>query len=621
MPNVIALDYETYYKKADYSVRDLGNWGYCRDSRFDAYLLSVTDGSESWVGHPREFNWDAIAPEDLLIAHNAAFDSAVTRRLTELGIAPDLKNRWQCTANLASFISSTRSLAGAVFVLEGRRIDKGIRDWMSGKTWADAVAAGKAKSMEEYALADTVECWNLWNKYSSRWPKFEQELSSLTMTQCARGVAINTELLEEYRTRLALVVFNLGQSFPWVTRGQKPTSPLAIAEECRTVGIPTPPVKKDDEEGFNDWERTFGPQFPWVRGVGQWRQLNKLLATLETIRGRLRPDGTIDFSLLYFGAHTGRWSGGGGGLNLQNLRKVPLYLKDNCLVTPPDNLSPKDFKDWAAANTDYVMDIRGLFVARPGKKFIIADLSQIEPRVLAWLTGNAELLGMLKSGMSIYEAFARVSMGWKGGNLKKENPDLYQLAKIQVLGLGYGCGWEKFITIAAGYGVNLTDEKSKELVALFREQNPRITGLWRTLDDAYRSSDGGDFTMSLPSGRALVYRDVRRDVRSKRNPETGKYEKRFVFTAAIGEKRVENYGGKLTENLVQATARDVFGEHLLDLEKNVGDVIFHVHDEAIVEVDPDVTTKDVEHVMSRCPDWLEGCPVSVEARETTRYLK
>jgi hypothetical protein len=616
----ICLDFETVYKKSEYSVRELGNWKYTHDDRFDPYLLSVFDGSEGWVGNPADFNWDALAGSTLL-AHNAAFERAICARLAELGRAPRLDNPWQCTANLTSFLASTRSLDKALRVLEGKPISKSIRDWMSGKTWADAVDAGKADELAQYALDDAKECWGLWDKYGHRWPQFERDLSELTMRQCARGVAINTDLLTEYRMILQEVIWHLERSLPWTERGAAPTSPIAVAEQCKEAGIPAPPVKTHDEEGFDKWLATYGPQYSWVYGVGNWRQLGKLLASLDTIQERLRPDGTIDFSLLYFGGHTGRWSGGGSGLNMQNLRKVPLFLKNRQLVAPPTGLGKKAFADWQSASTDYALDVRKLFVPRAGKKFILCDLSQIEPRCLAWLTGNSELLQMLGSGMAIYEAFARVSMGWTGGELSTENADLYQLAKIQVLGLGYGCGWEKFITIAAGYGVALDEPKSRELVEKFRENNPKITALWRSLDDAFRESVNDHFVLTLPSGRSLTYRNVLREVRSKKNRTTGKWEPRFVFTAEVGDKRVETYGGKLTENLVQAVARDVFGGHLLELEKSIGDVIWHVHDEAITEVDCNVKPSDVEQVMSVCPDWLEGCPVGAKAKEAPHYLK
>lgn len=618
----ITLDYETYYKKKEYSVKDLGNWRYCHDDRFDPYLLSVWDGSEGWVGDPKNFNWDSLNGSTL-IAHNAGFERAVTGRLVELGQAPAsvLDQEWHCTANMTSYLCGERALANAVKVLEKRNLDKGVRDEMNGRNWAQAVEAGLADKLAQYALDDSKEAHALWTKYSHLWPQNERDLSELTMRQCSRGVQINVELLEQYRVILQEVIFNLERSLPWTERGAKPTSPKAIAEQCRIVGIPAPPVKTHDEEGFIVWEATYGPKYSWVYAAGQWRSLGKLLSSLDTIKERLRPDNTIDFSLLYFGGHTGRWSGGGSGLNFQNFRKVPIYIKDMRLVIPPDGLSAKESKDWVAANTDYQLDIRKLLIPRPGKKFILSDLSQIEPRVLAWLTGNQVMLDLLASGMSIYEAFARVSMSWRGGVLKKENPEMYNLAKIQVLGLGYGCGWEKFITIAAGYGVNLVEAESRQIVTTFREQNTPITDLWNKLDNAFRRSVNSDFVMELPSGRAMTYRNVLRTSRLKKDRETGKFKPTLVYTAEIGSDRCELYGGLLTENLVQAASRDVFGEHVLNLENNLGDCIWTVHDEAIMEVDPDVTTKDVEALMSVTPEWIPGLPVTAEAQEAPHYMK
>jgi hypothetical protein len=618
--NTIALDYETFYSK-DYSIRDLGNWRYCHDAEFDPYMLSIFDGERKWVGHPEEFNWDALRGSRI-IAHNAAFDGSVTDRLIEDGLVPPWVRAelpWQCTANLSSHTASVRSLADSIKVLYGRNVSKGMRDYMKGKHWPQAIADGKAKDLQDYAISDVVECHRLWTDHSPKWSQFEQDLSSLTMKQCARGVAINTELLDEYRSVLQEVIYNLVKSFPWVARGAKPTSPIAIAEQCAMAGIPAPPVKTHDEEGFVLWESTYGPRFPWVYGAGQWRSLGKLLSSLDTVKERLRPDGTIDFSLLYFGGHTGRWSGGGSGFNLQNLRKVPLYLKDRHMVDPPTGLTFDDMELWVEQATDYALDIRKILVPRAGKKFIMADLAQIEPRVLAKLTDNRALLDLIKSGMNIYEAFARTSSGWTGGVLKKENPDMYKLSKIQVLGLGYGCGWEKFISIAAGYGISLTEETSRELVDKFRSGTPGIPEFWATLDAAFRRSVGGNFSMDLPSGRSLNFRDIRCETRSKKNSKTGKFEKRTVYVCGIGLDREESYGGKLSENITQAISRDVFGTHLLELEKQIGDVIFHVHDEAIVETDLDVKVADVEHVMAKSPDWWNDLPVEAEGKEGTCY--
>jgi DNA polymerase bacteriophage-type len=127
--------------------------------------------------------------------------------------------------------------------------------------------------------------------------------------------------------------------------------------------------------------------------------------------------------------------------------------------------------------------------------------------------------------------------------------------------------------------------------------------------------------MTLPSGRKMVYSKVRGEKRLKPNHETKKPEWQDVYTAEVGGKRYQNYGGKLTENIVQAVARDCFGEHLIRLEDAGCRVLFSVHDEAVCEVDQSVTAKDVEEIMSYCPEWLKGCPIAAEAKEVECYQK
>jgi len=244
-------------------------------------------------------------------------------------------------------------------------------------------------------------------------------------------------------------------------------------------------------------------------------------------------------------------------------------------------------------------------------------------------------------------------MGWTGGDMKKEAKDLYALAKARVLGLGFGCGAEKFIAVAqamAGLDITVgdpewieaTNEKgdicldkegkpillpgrgsnSKRIVKEYRESNPKIVALWKKLDTDFKNSVGGCYEMELPSGRSMRYLDVKRECRTVKDPETGEHKRKWIVTAMIGNRRFSLYGGLLTENLVQATARDVFSEHLLKLQDASGiDVLFTVHDEAVVEADEGVTVKDMEHIMSQAPDWAPGLPVAAEVLETPHYLK
>lgn len=477
--DVVAIDFETPYSK-DFSVVDLGYDRYARDPRCVPYMVSICDGKETWAGHPDDFDFDMLEGK-VLLSHNQAFDSEIVLGAVERGLFTFPKvAAWHCTANMASYLWNVRSLADAVRVGLGVGVDKGVRDRAKGKSWAEIQAEGWAEEMRTYARLDAQHCWTLWNEHGHKWPDWERRLSQLTIDQGRHGVQIDVERLDDYMADLGRVIFTAQSNLPWIERGRPPASPLGMAEECRAAGIPCPPVKAHDPEAAEEWEETYAPKFKWVMGVRNLRKAKKALATMETIKLRLRPDGTVAFSLKYFGAHTGRWAGD-AGWNLQNQPKSPLFINpDGTFELDPKHLKclseAFDRGDWDRSPPEETpvkaLDIRGLIAARPGHKLAMSDLAQIEPRVLNWMCGNTVLLDLVASGMSIYEAFARSAMGWTGGDLKKEDKKLYQLAKIQVLGLGYGCGWDKFITIAAAYDIDLTEEDEK--YALFAATDGKI---------------------------------------------------------------------------------------------------------------------------------------------------
>lgn len=461
--DVVAIDFETPYSK-DFSVVDLGYDRYAHDPRCVPYMVSVSDGKENWAGHPDDFDFGMLEGK-VLLSHNQAFDSEIVLGAVERGLFKFPKvAAWHCTANMSAYLWNVRSLADAVRVGLGLGVDKGVRDRAKGKSWAEIQAEGWAEEMRTYARLDAQHCWNLWNEHGHKWPEWERRLSTLTIEQGRKGVQIDVERLNDYMSELGRVIFVAQSNLPWMERGRPPASPLGMAEECRAANIPCPPVKIHDPEAAEAWEEKYAPQFSWVMGVRNLRKAKKALATMETIKLRLRENGTVAFSLKYFGAHTGRWSGD-SGWNLQNQPKSPLFIKpDGTFELDSIRIKGMDaafdigrIGEWGVK----ALDVRGLICARAGHKLAMSDLAQIEPRVLNWMCGNTALLDLVASGMSIYEAFARTSMGWTGGDLKKEDKKLYQLAKIMVLGLGYGCGWEKFITIAAAYDIDITAEDEK----------------------------------------------------------------------------------------------------------------------------------------------------------------
>jgi hypothetical protein len=266
--------------------------------------------------------------------------------------------------------------------------------------------------------------------------------------------------------------------------------------------------------------------------------------------------------------------------------------------------------------------------------------------VLAWVAGNTKFLELVAAGQSPYEAHARASMKYEDPRkLEDVDPLMYKLAKARVLGLGYGCGWEKFITVAYSMArlditkddpefIDVTDPltgrvtkesgygfHSKQIVKEYRDANPEIKALWKRLNEALISSVGSDFIMTLPSGRKMRYEDVRATLTLEKDAVTGKPKRSWKYTAMSDARRRHFYGGKLTENLIQAASRDAFGVHVVRMEDKGWTNLFSSHDEAILEVDQDVSKKDVEKEMSYCPEWLRGCPIAAKAKEVQRYLK
>jgi hypothetical protein len=657
----VALDYETFYSpKLKYSVKTMIAEQYCRHDLFDPYMIAASDGSTCWAGHPKDFYWPAVENK-LGLAHNSYFDESVTAEMDRRGMKPGHNpSQWHCTANLTSFLCNRRSLDQAVEHLYGVKLDKSMRSDAKDKRWQD-FSETEQKAMLDYARRDAYWCWKLWNDHSHKWPTLERRLSQLTVAQGRRGVQINVDLLDQYICQTHEMKMNTEEQIPWIKDADdeewedfktKPTSTKCIAEQCRRKNIPCPPTKSDDEEGYQLWEDTYHKDHPWIMAVSAWRSINKLYRTFVRVKERLRDDGTLPFGLKYFGAHTGRWSGD-AGVNFQNMRKIPVFCNEFGLMEMNEKRCIKavehydeigQWPEWVR----WAIDFRNLVMPRPGTKMIVSDLSQIEPRVLAWLCGDTKMLELLQAGFGPYEAHARASMDWVGGKLKDENKALYALAKARVLALGYGAGWEKFIKMAMTLaGLDITEgdpefewianprtgvleqkpgfgKRSREIVKDFRAQNPLISGesgIWKTLDKKFKESVGSDFTMNLPSGRKMIYSRVRCERRVKPNSDTGKPEWEHVYTCDIGGKRTKSYGGKLTENITQAVARDVFGEHLIAMEDNGWTNLFSVHDEAVLEVDESVTAKDVEHAMSKCPDWLKGCPIAAEAKEVEFYCK
>lgn len=474
MQKIIALDTESFYS-ADFGLQVLGTHKYATDPRCDVYMLSVADGTESWAGHPRDFNFDSLNGA-ILLSHNSAHDQAIYLGQKDRGLWPKIDfKEWHCTANMSAYLCNRRSLAEASEFLLEKRVAKGMRDYMKGKTWDDAVREGKSEELLQYARTDAELCHELFARHGHRWPEWERRLSALTIEQGRRGVHLHQDRLEAGILLLQRVILEATDKLPWVKTGRAPASPHGVAEACRASGIPCPPVKAHNADAAAEWEEQYAGTQPWIKALKDMRKAKKTLATLETMKERLREDGTIGFSLKYCGAISKRWAGD-AGINFQNFNREPLFIRpDFTLEDNRDTVS--GLMSRFEKNPDdpelHCIDVRGLLLPPPGKKIGAVDLAQIEPRALNTLVENDALLDKIRAGFPIYEAHARTVLGWTGGRLKDENKKLYARAKCEILGLGYGAGWEKFITIAKTMG-GLDLCVDDEAVALSQSKDGKI---------------------------------------------------------------------------------------------------------------------------------------------------
>lgn len=292
---------------------------------------------------------------------------------------------------------------------------------------------------------------------------------------------------------------------------------------------------------------------------------------------------------MYWGGHTGRFSGSGGNLNLQNLPREELFG----------------------------VNLRHMIRAPKGRRLVVVDLSQIEVRTLCWLAKDKETLQEIADTEDIYEAFGiRMSLWSKDrGSLKAKDPKLRHKVKAIVLGCGYGAGAKKF---ASMYDMPL--KEAEEAVQLYRTRLHKVPKFWRKINNTLRScyNTHVPFEGKLPSGRAINYgktKLVRQNNQTTHQAIVSRNGKRLPMKL---------WGGVVAENMSQGLARDIFSDMLLRLEAEGIRPIFHVHDEVIIECDEGEAEMVLEKtigIMSTPPAWISDIPLAAEGQILTHYQK
>lgn len=342
---------------------------------------------------------------------------------------------------------------------------------------------------------------------------------------------------------------------------------------------------------------------PTVRQVLELRQELALVAAKKYTAAleRVSADGRLRGSFQFFGAHTGRWAG--RGVQLQNL---PSATMDSEADTHAAIL---DLKMGLGATAHSLKAlVRAMFVG----PFTVVDYSAIEARVVAWLAGEQWALDAFADGRDIYVETAERM----GGLTRKEG-------KVAVLALGYNGG----INSLRVMGAEGDDRKLQYLVTQWRDANRHIVEMWAEMGEAFRyggavgqrmtiEKDGADRLLRLPSGRAVVYHDLKS--RWKETPFGRRQVISFADPKGPGF-RQDTYGGKLTENVTQAVARDILAEALVRLHTQGYELVGHVHDELLVLGNHPV--EEIRSLMTESPAWADGLPLAAEGFSCVRYRK
>ena len=327
---------------------------------------------------------------------------------------------------------------------------------------------------------------------------------------------------------------------------------------------------------------------------------------------------------------TQRWSG--RNIQLQNLPQNHISTLDEARELV--KMGCFDMVESIYGNTPDILSqlIRTMLIAKPGCKFIVADFSAIEARVLAWLAGEEWRMEAFKNGEDIYCASASQMFGVpvvKHGI----NGELRQKGKVAELACGYGGAAGALISMGA-LDMGLSEEELPDLIDDWRNSNPKIVQFWWDIEKAAIESikdhkdrqvgrigvsfSNNTLWLQLPSGRRLAY------IKPKLQPN--RFGRLSITYEGLGQnnkwRRIETYSGKLVENITQATARDLLAEAMWRIEKAGLEIVGHVHDEVILEVPENgVTVEDVCQIMNQNPKWADGICLSSAGYSGSYYFK
>lgn len=646
---ILAVDIETYSSR---DLRKTGVFSYTQSTDFEILLFGYAFGDAPIqvidLAQGEEIPSDVIeALTDSSIiktAFNAAFErTCIAKHLGK----PTPAEEWRCSMVHSLTLGLPGNLAGVAQALriKEQKMDEGksLIRYFSIPCKATKANGGRTRNLPKH----DIEKWNLFKEYCKRdveversirkkldnFQMIDSEIKLWNLDQRINdlGVKVDKQLVENAIECDKLHQGKLYQEALELTGLENPNSPTQIRVWLKDVhhieidSLAKAKVEELLEEDIPLEARRLLElrQRMSKTSVRKYEAMERSMCEDQRIRGLLQ----------FYGASTGRWAG-----RLVQIQNLPRNIMSDLDLAR--NLLLEGNYEGLELLFDSVPDvlsqlIRTAFIPSENNRFIVSDFSAIEARVIAWLAGESWRIDVFNSHGKIYEASASQMFGVPIEEITKES-ELRRKGKISELALGYQ-GSVGALKAMGSIDMGLEEDELKPLVDTWRRSNPNIVKLWWDVEAAAIKAVKGRMTVAmqhnlkfsyrsgilfitLPSGRSLAYVRPRIEIDERFNKDKLTFEGIMPGTRKWG--RVDTYGGKLTENIIQAIARDCLAESMLRLDRKGYKTVFHVHDEVILDVPKDRgSLKEVEDIMGLPIDWAEGLPLGAEGFEAEYYKK
>lgn len=636
---MIYIDFET---RSELDIKSVGAWKYSCHPSTEVLCIASFNPEYSQIDLFRKeklnISLPLFKPGESFEAHNAFFEYAIWHNImvSRYGWPVVPEDQWYCSAAKAAYHGLPRKLedAGKALNLDVQKDAEGSRlmlqmskprpNWKkTGKSpkWFEDKA--RLERLYEYCKQDVRAEYAL-SQALDDLPRTERKLWLLDQKINRRGIYCDVELANSAIEIIETLEADANLELHRITDGMVSTPNQRdriltwLADECYRP--------EDLTADTVEWELKNGRLTPNARRVLEIRQLHSKASTKKFTAMIDRAD-EIDWrirdTLFFHGAHTGRWTG--TGIQPQNYYRPDFERPEIELLAIPAILRhDADELEFLFGSpiTPLSSSLRATLCAAPGHDLIGADYASIEARVLLWLVKDKDALELIEQGIDLYVDMAAAIYGIPSEQVTKAQR---QLGKTAILGLGYGMGVDKFFSTCSNFGIKIDYFLAEKTVSIYRQKYRKVVRFWWQINQHAINTTGpfskhGRFLqLRLPSGRPLHYCDPELTLNRFHepalsymsiNPRTQKWE------------REETYGGKLTENMVQAISRDIMALGMLRAENAGYPIVMTVHDEVVAEVSKEFGSVDeFVHLFCQKEKWYKDCPVSAEGWRGERYRK